>query len=198
MLTVLVTGSMGAGKSAVMSFLELKLYPVFRADAQAKELLSPQSSCYSELKQLFAGDRLMGPQGSFDKKKLADLIFQSPDKRKAIENIIHPLVQESFRKFVQNQEKKGKSTVFYEVPLISKSIFDSCDKQILIVCPEEIKKRRLIKQGWTESELKKRWAVQIPESEIMDKMDFIIDNKADLKELHTQVDEILSDLENKC
>lgn len=196
MLTVLVTGSMGAGKSSAVAFLELKSYPVFKADVLAKEMLRPQSPCYHRLKQLFGEECLsVVNEGEFDKHKLAQEIFKCPEKRKAMEDIIHPLVQESFEAFIEDQKKQAQSKIFYEAPLITQDIFDSCDKRILIICPKDVQKRRLIQTGWTAQEIEERWAAQIPESEIIDQMDFIIDNSGSLRDLHTQIEKILSSID---
>ena len=119
--------------------------------------------------------------GNLIKKKLAKEIFKFPAKKKAMEVIIHPLVQKAFKNFVRDQKKQGQNRVFYEAPLISKIIFDSFDKKILVTCPDNLKKERLIKKGWTEKEIEERWAVQVPDSAILDKVDFIIDNKGSLK-----------------
>ena len=192
MLTILITGSMGAGKSSAIDFLEFKAYPVFKADTEAKEMLRPHSPCYPRLKQLFSNSFLSKLSEEFDRKKIAEEIFNYPEKRKAMEAIVHPLVQASFKKFVSYQEKQAQSMVFYEASLISQEIFNSFDKLILIVCPKNIKKRRLIKVGWTKKEIEKRWAIQIPKSKVIDKMDFIIDNSGDFKDLHTQIEKVLS------
>ena len=192
MLTLLVTGSMGSGKSSAMALLKAKSYPVFKADDQAKELLKPQSPCYHRLKQLFSEAGFSVANEEEGRKKLAQEIFSHPAKRKAVEAIIHPLVQESFKKFVEYQEKQSQNKpIFYEAPLISHDIFDSFDKRVLLICPKDIKKRRLIRKGWTDKEIEERWAVQIPESEIIDKMDFVIDNSGDLKNLNTKIDKML-------
>ena len=191
MLFVLVTGAMGAGKSFVSSYLENKGYPVFQADIQAKKLLRSDSSCYARLKQLFGRENVFYSSGEFDKKKLAQLIFKCPEKRRLIEAVIHPLVHQTFKTFTQEQEKQGRSAVFYEAPLISNTLSDRFDKTILVVCPLKLKLKRLVEKGWTEKELEERWAVQIADSAILNKVDFIIDNKGDLGSLKRQVDKIL-------
>ena len=191
MFLVLVTGSMGAGKSSIIRLLENKAFPVFKADSVAKEFLSSKKPCNEALKQLFSKECLKD-DGEFDRKKLAQEIFKNSEKRKAMESILHPLVQESFKKFVKKQEKTGKNWVFYEAPLISMSIFDSFDKRILVTCSKEIIRKRLLDRGWTIKEIEERWAVQIPESQIKDKLDFIIKNTGDLKKLSHQLDKILS------
>ena len=198
MLIVLVTGSMGSGKSSAMALLEAKPYPVFKADDQVRELLKPESPCYHRLKPLFGEACFSGAKGEGDRKKLAQEIFSHPAKRKAVEAIIHPLVQESFKKFIEDQKKQSPNKpVFYEAPLISDDIFDSFDKRVLLMCPKDIQKRRLIRKGWTDKEIEERWAVQIPESEIIDKMDFVIDNSGDLKSLNIKVNKMLCSLTAK-
>ena len=195
MLTVLITGSMGAGKSSVVAYLKTKACPVFQADVKAKTLLSPKSPCYSRLKEIFYEQpHLVYSRGGFNKKKLAQAIFKSPEKRKAIEAVIHPLVQKAFKEFVEDQKKKDQYRVFYEAPLISEDIFDRFDRNILVVCPEDLKMKRLVKRGWTKKEIKDRWAVQIPDSAVLNKVDFVVDNKGEFKDLNEQVDKILSSL----
>lgn len=197
MLTVLVTGSMGVGKTCVLSLLETESQSVFIADEQAKELLKSSSPCYKSLKRIFDKQDLCDAQGEFDTTKLADEIFTYPDKRKAMEAIIHPLVHQFFQTFVQQQRKKGKNKVFFEVPLISKEIFCLCDQSILLLCPEKIRTQRLIRAGWAKQDIEKRYLAQIPESEIQSHADFVIDNSGDLKNLNHQIKQILSRLDLK-
>ena len=191
MLTVLITGSMGAGKSSVIALLEDKNLPVFNADIQAKKLLKAESICYPQLKRIFTDKSFYLSSGDLNLEKMAQSLFTDSKKRKAVEAIIHPLVRGSFKKFVQNQKNKGRNRVFYEVPLLNQKIFNSFDKKILITCPKSIKKKRLLKRGWTFKEIEQRWAVQISDSQVKDKADFVIDNSGDLQNLKKQVEEIL-------
>ncbi len=190
-LTALVTGSMGAGKSAVTAYLKAKSHSVFSADAQAKKLLSSDSPCYSRLKKVFSEDFFTCSNGEFNKKRLAQEIFKRPEKKKAMERIIHPFVQKAFEKFLKEREALGRPLAFYEAPLISSSLFNRFDKKILVICPKNIKIERLIKAGWTKREVEERWAAQIPDSQMLDQADFIIDNKSDEENLRRQIDQIL-------
>ena len=134
----------------------------------------------------------MDAQGEFDQKKLAQVIFQDFKRRKAMEAVIHPLVRESFKQFTENQKKQGKNRVFYEAPLISLSLLDSCDKTVLITCSRSIREKRLLSKGWTKQEIKERLLSQIPDSVIKDRVDFIVDNDGDFKNLESQLEKILS------
>ncbi|MCY4321919.1 MAG: dephospho-CoA kinase, partial [Bdellovibrionaceae bacterium] len=104
------------------------------------------------------------------------------------------LVRLAFRSFLDEQIKQKVKRVFYEAPLISNSILKSCDKKILITCPISIRKRRLLLKGWTEKEIEDRLREQIPESDVKNQMDFIIDNKGDFESLEIQLNKILLSL----
>ena len=194
MKLILVTGSMGSGKSSVINYLEKKAYPVFRADVQAKKFLKQGSPCYVDLRKLFPDKEIVDSKGDFNKKKLAQSIFKDLKKKKAMEALIHPLVQKAFKKFINLQKNKNQELLFYEAPLISKQLLSRFETSILLVCPESIKKIRLVKKGWTEEELEERWAAQIPDSEALDKADFLIDNQKDLKNTYRQMERILEQI----
>ena len=185
----MVTGTMGAGKSSLMALLKAKSYPVFKSDDKAKELLRRESPCYNRLRELFGESGFNSSTGEFDRQKLAGEIFKNSEKRKAMEAVIHPLVWESFLSFAKKHEAQTK--VFCEFPLILEGLFDFFDQRILIFCPKKIKKSRLIKQGWPEKEIEKRWAVQRPDFKIMDKINFVIDNSGNLENLKWQIEQIL-------
>ena len=194
MKLILITGSMGSGKSSVLNYLEKKDYPVFRADAQAKKFLNPDSPCYTELRKLFPDQNFLNSKGEFDRQKLAKQIFKDKEKKQALESLIHPLVQKAFKSFVLFQ--KDKDLIFYEAPLLSKKLISRFDKSILLLCSENVKKSRLIKKGWKETELEARWAAQLPDSEVLDKVDFVLDNEKDLNQTYRQVETILRTLKN--
>ncbi|MDE0092000.1 MAG: dephospho-CoA kinase [Oligoflexia bacterium] len=195
MWTILITGGMGVGKSQIIDLLRQKSQPVFQADNQAKKFLRTDSVCYSRLRKLFFESDLYLPNGEFNKKRLARKIFQEPKRRIAMEAIIHPLVRKAFERFVGYQKKKGKNKVFYEAPLISMSIFDSCDKTVLVTCPLSIRKKRLLAKGWTEPDIEERFVGQILDSSVENQVDFIIDNSGSFNSLESQLDKILSLLE---
>ena len=111
-----------------------------------------------------------------------------------MEAVIHPLVRKSFKDFVESQKKQGVRQVFYEAPLISLSLFESVDKSILVTCLTEIRKERLLKKSWTLQEIEERLSLQIPDSQVRDRADFIIDNGGNLKDLENQMDEVLKKL----
>ena len=183
---------MGVGKSELVSFLKKRDYPVFTADESAKKQLKPDSSCYIKLKKLFPD--LYQQDRQFDKKKLAHYMFKNPDKKKALEQIIHPKVRELFKKFVEEESQKQNTYVFYEAPLISKKILKACDLSVLITSSYKKQRERLLKLGWSEKAIKERLESQVPEEDITEEVDFIIENKKDKESLEKQFDLFLKKL----
>lgn len=194
MKTVLVTGLMGAGKSSVISLLEERFYPVFKADLSAKKLLSADSPCHSSLELILGRDCISSSGKGWDRLKIAEKIFREPELKKALEAVIHPLVRSTFKAFVKQQ--KDKNLVFYEAPLISEEIFSACDKSILLLCPRDIRKKRLLKKGWKEQDIEERWKFQLPDSKAVEKADFVIQNRLCLEDLSIQLEKILSLLDS--
>jgi len=192
MKTVLITGRMGVGKSTLLALLKNKGFPVFKADEAAKKLLEGKSPCYREIKKLFPESHLYQTNGEWNKKNLASLIFNRPDKKEALEQIIHPQVKKMFKQF--KQKNKGHSLIFYEAPLLSTKLLNSFDCSILVVSLKELQEGRLLKQGWTRKEIRERLSSQLKEKEFQDKVDFIIENKKTKKNLETQIDNVLQHL----
>ncbi len=190
MVTVLITGRMGSGKSQILDFIKSKGYNVFEADHFVRDLLESQSPCFKTLVDLLGPSFLA--KGSFDRRILAQELFQNTDKLKEVEKVIHPLVQEGFKNFVEEQKKKGKEVVFYEMPLLSReAIQDRFDYVILARCPKKLSLKRLKKKGFKEREIYLRWNNQAEEERVLDLVDFIILNNGDLKFLKQQMEKVL-------
>ena len=83
-----ITGGVGAGKSAILSYLAKKPNTrVMLADEIAHKLMEPGTDCYREIVERFAGEDILQENGSFDRGKLAQIIFGNPKKREAIIHI---------------------------------------------------------------------------------------------------------------
>lgn len=194
MKTIVITGLMGAGKSLFISLLKKRGLAVFISDRAVDPLLKPDSPCYPQLKKLFPDKKFYHAEGSFNKKQIAKLLFTDKNLKKKMESLIHPLVRKSFQNFAENQKKRGFEKVFYEIPLISTDFLKSFDCSVLITCPLEVRKQRLLKAGWEILDIQKRWASQISDSQLKNQVDFIINNSGTIKNLEEQIPPLLEGL----
>ena len=106
MIFIGITGGVGAGKSAVLSYLkELDGVRVMLSDEIAHELMEPGSDCYNRLKELFAEEPIWLEDGHFDRTALAGVIFfRMIKKRELLNEVVHPAVKE----YVINAVKEAK------------------------------------------------------------------------------------------
>ena len=198
MITVLVTGRMGSGKSQTLDFVKSNEgCAVFKADQFAKSLLAPKSPCFKALIRLM-GSSFLTKDSLFDKKLLAQELFRNIDKLKKVEKIIHPLVQKEFENFIKQSQTNGQKIIFYEMPLISQEAFQNrFDHVILVQCPEDVSLKRLKKKGFKEEEIYLRWQAQIKEESILGLADFVILNNGTSESLEQQIKKILIDLKKE-
>ena len=94
-VTVLITGGIGSGKSAVSSILESEGIPVYDSDSRTKALYDSDLRLRENLESLL-GVSLMTAEGKFDRKLFASMIFANADVLREVENIVHPAVLEDF------------------------------------------------------------------------------------------------------
>ena len=90
-----ITGGVGAGKTAILSYLESN-YPcrVMLADEIAHDVMEPGRDCYRKLQELFAKDQVFEADGQIDRKRMAQVLFSDEEKRLALNNIVHPAVKQ--------------------------------------------------------------------------------------------------------
>ena len=93
-----ITGGVGAGKSTVLALLREKFgADVFLADTCAHELMEPGTRGLEQVVQALGGS-FLAPDGSVDKKALAQRIFHDKEALRTMNAIIHPLVWETLGK----------------------------------------------------------------------------------------------------
>ncbi len=161
MLKIAITGNIGAGKSEVEKLLSSE-FPVYDTDKMAHEIL-----------------------GNIDRKKLGDEVFKNPEKRKKLEEFVHPKIKEMILDiFEQNFE-----VVFISVPLLYETDFHKLfDKVLFIASDEDIRLARIMKRNnFTEEEALVRIKSQLPQEEKIAAADYVIYNNASIEDLEKQV-----------
>lgn len=183
-----LTGGIGSGKSTVASYIASKGIPVYIADEEAKKLMDSKNIS-SRIQAIFP-ENIITEDGKLDRKKIAAIVFNSPEKLSELNSIVHPEVKKHFENWLK--KNKNASFVIKEVAILFETGGDLfCDKVILITAPQEIRIQRAIKRDNVDREsILKRIQNQLPEEEKIKKSNFVIHN-IDLKTTLKQVDQIL-------
>lgn len=175
MVSVGVTGGIGAGKSLICKIIGHLGYPVYYADEQAARLLNSDPLLISRISERFGPD-ILDSLGKPDRGKLAALVFGDSGALADLNAIVHPAVEQDHASWLR--ENAGASICFSEAALYFETgRYRSFDKTILVVAPVEIKLERLRRRsGMTEEEARKRMDSQWSDTQKMALADFIIHN----------------------
>jgi len=110
-----LTGGIGMGKSTAANFFKRMRIPVFDADACVHALQAPGGRALGPIEALFPGtvkDRTL------DRGALRAAVLARPELLKRLEGIVHPLVRDEERRFVQRARRAGRGVVVMDIPLL--------------------------------------------------------------------------------
>jgi dephospho-CoA kinase len=187
-LTVGITGGIGAGKTTVCKIFEELGAKVIYADELAKEIMENDESLKKKIKKIFGEKSYIG--GKLNRKFIADIIFSSDEKRKLLESIVHPAVIKRILSDLKKIADEGKyNFVIVEAALIFESGFDKELDYVLVVdADDEIKIKRIMERDkCSKEEVLKRMRAQLDSKIKRELADMVIINDGDIDELRKKV-----------
>jgi len=137
-----LTGGIGSGKSTIANYFKSLGVPVYIADDEAKKILF-LPEVVQEITTTFGESVLT--DGTPDKAKLANVVFNNPEKLAMLNGIIHPKVAQHFKRWMK--ENNGKIFVLKEAAILFESgSYKDCDSIILVTAPMEIRIARVMQR----------------------------------------------------
>ncbi len=190
-----LTGGIGSGKSTVAALLRERGLEVIDADAMARLAVSPGSETLRKIVQVFGPD-ILSADGTLNRRELGDQVFKDSKLLLALEQIVHPRVQELTQTKRAELVARGVSMAFYDVPLLyEKKMEGQFDSVVVVSSGEEQQiERVMIRSAVSREEVVRRIAAQMRLSEKVKKAQFVIHNDRDMSHLRVQVDELLKKL----
>jgi len=143
-----LTGGIGSGKTAVSELLTQLGAGVIDTDLIAHHITAPGGSAIPLIQRCF-GPEFIESSGALDRVKMRALVFSTPDARKSLEEITHPLIrQETLRQALLLAYAAAPYLVFV-VPLLveSGSWKDQIDHLVVVDCPEETQIQRVMQRS---------------------------------------------------
>ena len=184
-----ITGGFGTGKSTAAGLLRKEGFLVLDADRIAHETLQATNPVFEKICEKFP-DAMVS--GFLERRKLAEIVFKNPARLKRLERLIHPYV---LKRFLGEIKKTKKKWIALEIPLLFESGFQKiCDCVVTIFAGTQESDERLLSQGWTHTEIRRRRAEQWPIHKKMAKSDFVINNSGSKAEMRKQVRTLLKQL----
>ncbi|QHC21722.1 dephospho-CoA kinase [Streptomyces sp. GS7] len=189
MVKVGLTGGIGAGKSEVSRLLASYGAVIVDADKIAREVVEPGTPGLAAVVEEF-GEDVLAPDGTLDRPKLGAIVFSDPEKLKALNAIVHPLVG---ARSAELEASAGPDTVvIHDVPLLTENgLAPLYDKVVVIDAAPQTQLDRLVRlRGMSEDEAKSRMAAQATREQRLAVADLVIDNDGPLEALEPQVREV--------
>lgn len=191
-----LTGPSGSGKSEIARLLKDKGYPLIDADELTREVQRPGSPCLSALADAFSPD-ILHPDSSLNRQRLAELAFQSPEKTRLLNRIVHPAVMTLSEERVRQAAEAGAGAAVVDAPLLFESGMDRiCDRTVAVLAPPKERLRRIrLRDGLTDTQAELRMGAQPSDDYYTARASTIIYNDGDLAHLRAAADQLAEELE---
>ena len=217
---VVITGSIGSGKSAVCELLRDRGFEIIDADKISHDVLD---RCAAQVAEIFGAQYVvkkgvqaanLNPQAKFkasgnekiltdscasvDRKKLGELVFKNPTELARLEALLHPKITAEILSQARALEAKGK-LYFVDIPLFFEGKrYEFFDKVSVVYAPKDTLISRVMKRnGLDHAAAKHRVELQTDIEQKRAMADFVIDNGGDLAALKAAVERFLKELKDK-
>lgn len=188
-----LTGGIGSGKTTVAKFIEDFGFPVYYSDDRAKDIVNDNDDLKVKIKELL-GDESYDENGLYNRKFVAEKVFNNKDLLQSLNEIIHPAVRLDFEDWVK---KQTKYLIFKETALLFElKLHKQCYRSVLVTAEDNIRIKRVMdRDGKTYREVQSVMEKQMPEKEKIKLANCIIYNNTNLDDLKDQTEKIIFDIE---
>lgn len=192
-----LTGGIACGKSTVAAMLAERGAFVVDADRIAREVVMPGEPALAEVAAVF-GQAVIRDDGTLDRRKLGDIVFADPDKRKRLEAILHPAIRERmWARIRQVKADEPGRIVVADIPLLYETgqqhLYDGV---IVVYVPRKLQIRRLLARNpeLGEARARERIDAQMDIERKKELAEWVIDNSGSPESTERQVEALWREL----
>ncbi|HET6779230.1 MAG TPA: dephospho-CoA kinase [Gemmatimonadales bacterium] len=184
MLSVALTGNIGAGKSTVVDLFRRWGATIIDADQLVREVQVPGHPALTAIAERF-GNEVLHQDGTLDRARLRAKVLAQPAELKALNRIMHPLVHQRRQDLLAEARKRGDRIVVSDIPLL----FEAADPAefdliVLVDAPESVRRSRLLaSRALDNDQLSRLMASQLPSATKRARSDYVIHNAGSLEAL---------------
>lgn len=185
-----LTGGPGTGKSTVAALLEELGAVTLSADTVAHRLLEPGQSVANAVVEAF-GPQIVAPDGTIDRRLLAQIVFRDAEARQRLERLTHPAILAELRYGIQEARSiRGEdAVVVVEAPLLYEAGMEDWFHRIVVVAAsfEEQMRRLTCRCGMSAEEAERRIRAQMDLGAKMRRAHIVIWNEGCLEEVKRRI-----------
>jgi dephospho-CoA kinase len=181
MLSVALTGNIGAGKSTVAELFRRWGATIIDADQLVRELQAPGMAVLAEIAARF-GKEVLKADGSLDRRELRARVLTDARTLADLNRIVHPAVHRRRHELLAQARARGDRIVVSDIPLLFESADPTdFDAVVLVDAPVEVRRSRLVASRPLEpNDADRLIAAQLPSGHKRLRSDYVIDNDGDL------------------
>ncbi|QOW11545.1 dephospho-CoA kinase [Kaistella flava (ex Peng et al. 2021)] len=189
-----ITGGIGSGKSTVSKYIEEAGYPVYYSDIRAKNIVNDNQHLQQLIKELL-GENAYDEDDLYDRKYVAEIVFNNEELLLKLNSLIHPAVRIDFENWVAQQTT---DFVFKETALLFElKLNKTCYKSVLVTADDNCRLKRVMdRDNKTYREVETIMLRQMPEKDKVKLADFVIFNNEGLEELKAETKKVLAEIES--
>jgi dephospho-CoA kinase len=191
MLILGLTGSIGMGKSTTAKLFVEAGVPVYDADAAVHKIYEGDAA--PAVEAAFPGTTV---DGKVDRVRLSARVLNDPAAIKQLEQIVHPMLGASRKKFLDDAERSGAPVAVVDVPLLFETGGEKRVDAVVVVTttPEVQRERILARDNMTNEKLDAILARQLPDAEKRKRADFVVDTSHGLDPVRAAIRDILAEI----
>jgi dephospho-CoA kinase len=196
MLRVGLTGGLASGKTFVGEALAQLGCHVIRADDLGHQVLLPGGEAYDAVVNEFGGE-ILDDEGMIDRRRLAALVFDDPERLQKLNSLVHPPVIRREKEIEDDIARRDPDaiTVVEAAILVETGSNKRFDKLIVAVCtPEQQLERAMRRSSYTKEEVMARLSRQLSLEEKVKVADYVIDTSGPKERTLEQVRQVYQSL----
>ncbi len=193
-----LTGGVASGKTAVADLLRAAGLIVINLDEIGRELTENDPNVQARLGQILGGG--VYENSFFDRRKAREILFADAAKRKEVEAVLHPKIEEEFERRAQKAREHSQKLVICEAALLMEAGVDKkLDAIVLVSAPEDLRTRRVLERDQIGAVLaEKMIRTQLRDTDRpAQRSSFAIENTGSLADLSIKVTELLADWKDR-
>src|SRR3989338_4591282 len=172
---------------------------IIDADKIARQVVEPEKPAWFEIVKFFGRD-IINKDKTINRKRLGEIIFNDPVKKRKLEEIVHPKVIEEENRLVKEYGRKNPNgiVIIDAALLIEAGSHKRVDKLIVVYADKETQFKRLSERDrLSRADAEKRTASQLPLDKKVKMADFVIDNSKGIEETRRQTIDIFNKLSGR-
>jgi dephospho-CoA kinase len=177
MLSVALTGNIGAGKTTVAALFRGWGATIIDADLLVREVQAPGQPALERIAARF-GRELIRADGTLDRTALRAQVLAQPSALADLNRIVHPEVHRRRHQLLEAARRRGEQVVVSDIPLLFEAADPAeFDAVVLVDAPESIRRARLLaSRDLSPEDVERLIAAQLPSSAKRARSDYVIDN----------------------